>query len=481
MVAVGHVYDSYQKEKDITERMFKLADEEYQMINNKLTAEKAIVDKSLVELFKALELFNSDPNSIPAQKDLLKIAQFVRDQAMHQKETERKLIESQAEAIRANNAKSDFLSVLTHEIRTPLNVIVSIIHVLLEEEHLEDQAENFEILKINTENLKYLINDILDFSKIESGKISLQATQINIHKLLHDIKKANLLSAREKNLSLKLFLDDEVPELVKGDPMRLGQCISNLVTNGIKYTEKGNIELYCETLHKNDQEATLRISVKDTGLGISEEQQEKVFEPFHQVRNRFNNGVTTNSTGLGLAIIQRLLGLMGSRVHLESKLDVGSTFYFDITFPILKTDQTEAIKIKNELNHSRLNPDTHLLVVEDFAFNVVVIRKVLAKYGVKITVANNGLEAVEAVQATPDAFDIILMDLRMPVMDGTTAATKIREINQHTPIVALTASTTIDTVSSLLQYGINDFIAKPIDPSHFIHRIGQIIDAHRFA
>ncbi len=477
MIAVGQVYNSYEKEKRITERMFKLADEEYQSINSKLTAEKAIVDQSLLELFKALELFNSDPSSIPAQQDLLKVAEFVRDQAMHQKETERKLIESQEEAIRANNAKSDFLSVLTHEIRTPLNVIVSIIHVLLEDEHLEDQKENFDILKINTENLKYLINDILDFSKIESGKIELQDGVIDVKKLLHDIKKANSHAANDKNLGLKVFLDDDIPERIKGDPMRLGQCISNLVTNSIKYSEKGQVEIFCELLDKQSQRARLKFTIKDTGLGIPDEQQAMILEPFHQVRNKLNDGYTNHGTGLGLAIIQNLLNLMGSEVNFESTLGVGSTFYFELEADIVAVNQSNLQQANKNFNQSRLKPGTKILVVEDFAFNVVVIKKVLSKYDVNITVAQNGLEAVEAFKNDPNGFDIVLMDLRMPVMNGTTATQEIRKINTHTPIIALTASTTVDTVTSLAKYGLNDFISKPIDPILFVDKLGDILAA----
>ncbi len=472
--SISEVYDSNDKEKKMTDRMFDISAQEYQEINNRLLNEKLVIEKSIEVLLKAIEQFQEGPIT-QDKSNLIEIAEFLKDQAIHQKQIESELLQAKEEAIRANNAKSDFLSTMSHEIRTPLNVIVGIIHVLLEEQHLPSQQENLEIVSINADNLKYLINDILDFSKIESGKLELEQGEIHITELLQNIKKAHIPPAAEKGLALKLFLDDEIPEAVVGDSMRLGQIISNLVANAIKYTEEGEIDITCTVLNQNKQQATIQFSVHDTGIGIPKNEQDLVFEPFRQASNRLRQGQTNHGTGLGLSIISQLVQFMNSKIDLQSTEGVGSTFSFVVNFPLAEINNSKQLTNQENPTESPLNQHKRILVVEDFHFNVLVIQKVLNKFQVQLEIAENGQQALDILERRAHDFDLILMDLRMPIMDGITATKEIRQRNITTPIIALTASTTVETMKTVKEIGMNGFISKPIEPKGFIEKIEQFI------
>lgn len=472
LAAVGETYESNEKEKKITDRMFDLSAKEYETINNRLMKEKTLIEKSVKQLLKAVEQFD-ESNAVNANpSELYEIAEFIKERAIHQKSIEKELISARESAEHANNAKSDFLSTMSHEIRTPLNVIVGLIHVMLEDEHLDTQNENLEILKINAENLKYLINDILDFSKIESGKLELDNQSFNLKDLLRRIKTAHISNAKENGLDFKLLLDDELPDLVVGDSNRLGQCLTNLVSNAIKFTKEGSVRLKATMVGKQGDLAKIRFTVIDTGIGIPEKDQTAIFEPFKQVTSasRISKG-----TGLGLSILNRLVRLMGSEIKLISFPDKGSEFYFDVDFPISTDVGIEQKPSDKNEEVKNLNDDVHILLVEDFIFNVTVVQKILKKYGVQITVAQNGQEAVDLVLANPSAYDIVLMDLRMPVLDGISATKLIRDTGNQIPIIALTASTTKETLDTVRDIGMNGFIAKPIDPSTFAPRISDYL------
>ncbi len=472
LAAVGDTYDSYDREKNITDRMFDLSAKEYEEINSRLLTEKNLIEKSIDQLLKAVEQFEQDPQQT-SRDDLYAIAEFLKKKAIHQKQIEKELISAREVAEKASTAKSDFLSTMSHEIRTPLNVIVGLIHVMLEENYLDSQKENLDILKINAENLKYLINDILDFSKIESGKIELETDAFNLPDLLTRIKTAHLSSAKENNTSLTLDIDPDLPEVVLGDSMRLGQCLTNLVSNAIKFTKDGNVGIKVSTLDVNPKKAVIRFEITDDGIGIPTEMQPSIFEPFTQAPNNpLINKV--KGTGLGLSILKKLLHLMDSDIHLESTVGEGSKFRFDLDLPI-KNTSSEEIDSSILSDETVLDENIHLLLVEDFIFNVSVVKKILKKYGLEISVAENGKEAVEMMKSNPGLYDLVLMDVRMPVMDGITATTEIRKFDTKTPIVALTASTTKETINSVKDKGMNGFIAKPIDPTTFADKIAEYL------
>ncbi len=363
------------------------------------------------------------------------------------------------EANRAAESKSDFLSTMSHELRTPLNSVIGVTELLLHDDHSKEQEENLNILKFSAGNLHALINDILDFNKLGSGKLDLEAIPVDLNRLMEDISQGLRFQATQKKIDFVLEVDDRLKDLsVITDPTRISQIIYNLAGNAIKFTEVGRVILRLKLLHNQDANIRVRISVKDSGIGISPDKQEAIFEPFTQE----NTSITRNfgGTGLGLAIVKRLLFLFNSVVHLDSTPNIGSTFSFEL---VLEKNKVLKSVLSDKASREYDLAGLKILIAEDNSMNRILLTKVLSKWNCSFTFALNGQEAVEKV--INQDFDLILMDLHMPVMDGYKASAAIRgldnPIRSAIPIIALTASVSSNLSEKIKLCGMDDFVLKP--------------------
>ena len=387
-------------------------------------------------------------------------------------------------AEKSSQAQSEFLSTMSHEIRTPLNAVIGMSNLLMMNNPRPDQNENLEILKFSANNLLAIVNDVLDFNKIESGKVVFEKIKFNLVDLMQNICGGQIIKAEEKGLLFKLDVDSGLRrKVIFGDPTRLTQIIFNLVSNAIKFTSHGNIWVRVTCLEDRHNTITVSFSVKDTGIGIRKENLENIFEPFTQ------ESITTTrqygGTGLGLAIVKRLLELQSVQMHVSSKVGEGSEFSFNIEFPV-STESAPASKEKTsqprvaaaETNET-ITGSLRVLIAEDNPVNVMLMKKLFSKWNIVPTIADNGERAVEIVQY--GNFDVILMDLQMPVMNGFDAAMEIRKMpdpaKANIPIIALTASALFDIKDQVESAGMNDYVAKPFKPDELMEKIQNLVAA----
>ncbi|GEM_PF-456142 len=386
---------------------------------------------------------------------------FIRD-ISERKKYEQNLMDARDNAERASRAKAEFLSTMSHEIRTPMNGLVGTIELLLTESPREDQIESLNLMKHSTDNLLVILNDILDFSKIEDGHVEFDSREFSIAEVCARIISTYKPSAQDKGI--KLFLKSDNTEYSKhlGDPVRLSQILNNLISNAIKFTQEGEVELRVEVIGSSEHQSSYQFTVIDTGIGIPKESIRDIFQRFTQLRNEHATTIK-KGTGLGLAIAKNLLLLQGSDLQVKSTYGKGSKFYFEMTFDkVTKTQSDDKFQQKEERDLSGLK----ILLVEDNKVNQIVAAKFLSKWNCAVSYANNGLEAVEAVRG--DNFDLVLMDLQMPVMDGYQAAEAIRKMDgayfKEVPIIALTADVLPEIKQKVQESQMNDFMPKPFDP-----------------
>ncbi|MBI3483146.1 MAG: PAS domain S-box protein, partial [Bacteroidetes bacterium] len=383
------------------------------------------------------------------------------------------LEEAKEKAEEASKAKSMFLSTMSHEIRTPMNAIIGLTNLMLEENPREDQIESLNLLKFSGENLLAIINDILDFNKIEAGKINLEEINFNLKEILgHNI---NLLKNRatDKGIDLKLEMHGRLPETVLGDPVRVGQVLNNLIGNAIKFTERGYVHVIVSELRREGHNHLIRFSIKDTGIGIKREKVGEVFENFTQAGSDITRKY--GGTGLGLSISQKLVKLMGSEIKLQSEFGEGSEFSFDLQLKEGRSDSLQKeVQKRNDVGSAT---GIEVLLVEDNKVNQVVAGNFLKKWGMVVSFANDGREACEII--TQNKFDIILMDLQMPEMDGYQATQLIRAMNdphfKTLPILALSASAMIEEKKKAELSGFNGFITKPFQPQELREKILELV------
>lgn len=372
---------------------------------------------------------------------------------------EKELVETKKRVEEASVIKEQFMANMSHEIRTPMNAIIGFNDRLIKTKLNDEQQEYVAAVKTSGENLLTIINDILDFSKIEAGMVTIEHIRFNLHELLQNVYKLFFLKAKEKNISLRLHYPKDIPEFLMGDPTRLTQILINLVGNALKFTGQGNIDITVEVIKDDIQNATVQFKVKDTGIGILEEKISEVFERFTQAES--DTSRIFGGTGLGLSIVKKLVELQSGTITVESKKEEGSLFIFTIPYKKAPVVASTLKTSPEKIHHAVANDKIKILIVEDNLLNQKLAAFMITDFGYAFDICGNGKLAVDKLEQ--DVYDLVLMDIQMPEMDGYEATGVIRKkLKLNIPIVAMTAHAMPGEKDKCLGFGMTDYISKPI-------------------
>ncbi|MCL2810110.1 MAG: ATP-binding protein, partial [Treponema sp.] len=479
----------FKDKKEYSERFIQCCSPEYQP-DGQRSDEKAVylVNKAFEEGYCAFDWTHKMPDDdrlIPAEVILVRsiygddniVIGYTRDLREHYKmmaaieESNLELVKTTEKAKEASRAKGEFLANMSHEMRTPMNAIIGMTTIGKKAKDIEKKDHAFSIIEDASSHLLGVINNILDLTKIEAGKMLLSNVEFNFVEMINKVISVVHVNSDVKKQKIKVFIDKNIPFIVIGDDQRLKQLVTNLLSNAIKFTrEGGKIRLDVQMTDKTDEYCELRVDVIDSGIGISHDHQKKLFDAFEQAET----GITRKygGTGLGLAISKRIIEAMDGQIWVESKLGIGTKFSFVVRL---------AYKFKN-MDISRKGDNTtymgtditddvfknkQLLIVEDMLSNRFVLTTFLEDSGLIITCAENGKEAVDMFSADPEKYDIIFMDVRMPVMNGYDATKQIRSLDlpkaKDIPIIAMTANVFTEDLEKCIEAGMNAHIGKPVD------------------
>ena len=374
-------------------------------------------------------------------------------------------------AEQANRAKSEFLANMSHEIRTPMNAVIGLAFLLGKTPLDDEQSDLLAKLKLGSKSLLLVLNNVLDLSKIEAGELIVERRAFDLHGLLAELPEMLAVQAQAKGISFEIDEATDLPAALEGDATRLNQVLTNLLSNAIKFAEQGGVSLRVSQVAATPSHATLRFAVRDTGIGIAAEVQEQLFAPFAQadasITRRFGG------TGLGLSIVKRLVKLMGGEVHVDSAPGVGSEFSVTLQFALASLEELDLPEAGPTEPGKHVLPGVRVLLVDDSDINLEVTRRILEAEGARVRVASNGQQAVDLLKAEPDAIDIVLMDVQMPVLDGYDATRRIRgELGlQDLPIIALTAGALSSERQRSAAAGMDDYIVKPFDAQQLMRSV----------
>ncbi len=381
-----------------------------------------------------------------------------------------KVAQEAAEA--ASQAKQDFLANMSHEIRTPMNAIIGFSNLALKTGLDDKQRDYVRKIQQSGTHLLGIINDILDFSKIEAGKLSVEQTDFELAKVMENVANLVAEKATSKGLELVFAVKEGTPNFLIGDPLRLGQILVNYANNAVKFTERGEITISAQVEEEREKDVLVRFAVRDTGIGLTAEQIGKLFQSFQQADTSTSRKY--GGTGLGLAISKKLANLMGGDVGVESDYGEGSSFWFTARLGKgVAGASAEAEDEKQALLLTSLESlrGAMVLLVEDNEFNQEIARELLAEVGFEVDIAGDGLKALEMIGRR--SYDVVLMDMQMPVMDGVTATMEIRKqvAFRELPIIAMTANVMAADIQKCVDAGMNDHVAKPIDPEELFGKL----------
>jgi len=464
------------KQENIAKSKFYIT--EYKRVAQIATRERLLQEKvtqkmQKINLFIALGVFLLLVSMVLVYKNYVSKRELNRILESRNKQLEI----ARDEAEKSSQLKSNFISNVTHELRTPLYGVVGLTSLLLKNNNLNERDNKFlKSLKFSGDYLLNLVNDILQMGKIESQKVDLQIATVNPKLLVENIIDSFEYRIQENNNEIHFSVDDNIPEFIKCDNVRLSQILINLIGNSIKFTKNGKIWLGIEILNFVDEEVSLRFIVKDNGPGIPKEEHEKIFENFSQLNEK--NNVNYQGTGLGLSIAKNLVELFDSKIKLVSDRGEGAEFSFDVTFEI-DNDVKDGFRTENDSEGTiEIHDKFMILVAEDNKINQIVTQNVLEKGNFECHIVENGLEALNAIKEN-NIYDLILMDLNMPVMNGIEATKEIRSMNISIPVIALTAADIEEVKNDNFHEGFSDVITKPFDNFELYQKIISSIQKYK--